>query len=319
MPSYIDDDYLVVDGTLILYTGKHVERLVIPCTINNQTITKIGRGAFRDCAYLKYVTLPDSVIRIESCAFCGCSALEEIALPVFSKELTIASDAFAICKNIKRILATLSEYDYQNLYGSSHRLGDGTAIVLNNQNIKTVLAAISKYVEMIPQNADLLFCVQNNDITGLSERLRVLGLELSTTISEEEAFLCCIAKNKYNKEKRMSSEEETKIDWHIRGNKPVAYNLTNLVWFHPNELMRFGGKVHIRMYVSNGYHFVQSAAPVAYKGKEYYVYRRHYLTTWVEGEPLARRDVAVFDKDGLVTDQAAAKEIYAKYNLLALL
>ena len=44
-------------------------------------ITSIGYSAFRDCANLTRVSISNTVKRIESCAFMGCTSLTEIVLP----------------------------------------------------------------------------------------------------------------------------------------------------------------------------------------------------------------------------------------------
>ena len=49
--------------------------IVIPSSYNNLPVTSIGSGAFRDCASLTSITIPDSVTSIGSNAFSGCTNL----------------------------------------------------------------------------------------------------------------------------------------------------------------------------------------------------------------------------------------------------
>ena len=61
-------------------------------------ITAIGSGAFLDQKTIKKVSLPDSVLTIETNAFRGCETLEEIQFGSALK--TIGSFAFYRCKSL---------------------------------------------------------------------------------------------------------------------------------------------------------------------------------------------------------------------------
>ena len=74
--------YTSVDGvlfnkdctSLIDYpAGKELPDYEIP-----ESVTSIGRSAFRDCVSLTSVTIPGSVTKIEWCAFGGCISLEDV-------------------------------------------------------------------------------------------------------------------------------------------------------------------------------------------------------------------------------------------------
>lgn len=55
--------------------------LIIPDTIEGLPVTNISSYAFKDCANLTSVTVPNSVVEIGNAAFSGCSALEQLTLP----------------------------------------------------------------------------------------------------------------------------------------------------------------------------------------------------------------------------------------------
>lgn len=64
----------------------------IPSEILNLPVTKIGESAFENCSVLSEVTIPDSVIVIESHAFFGCENLVSAAIP--SSVTSIGDNAF---------------------------------------------------------------------------------------------------------------------------------------------------------------------------------------------------------------------------------
>ena len=69
---------------MVGFTGKYNETLVIPAIFNNNgtwyRVKKIGAAAFKDCTYLKSVTIPDSVESIGDNAFYWCLDLSSISL-----------------------------------------------------------------------------------------------------------------------------------------------------------------------------------------------------------------------------------------------
>ena len=78
------------------------------------------------------------------------------------------------------------------------------------------------------------------------------------------------------------------------------------------------GKYLLQVTLKIGHFFWQSAQPVLYENNKYYVYRRYYLTSNPELE-LIRRDIAIYDGNGVVNDRKEAQNVYAKYKLLSIL
>lgn len=64
------------------------------------SVTKIGYGAFNNCAALASITIPDSVTTIDVAAFVGC-AFESITIP--DSVTKIGEGAFAECRSLKSI------------------------------------------------------------------------------------------------------------------------------------------------------------------------------------------------------------------------
>jgi hypothetical protein len=69
----------------------------------------IGEGAFSDCAYLKEITLPNTIERIEKDAFRNCERLETIILP--DKPIDIDPTAFSGCPAMRQDAPSPAEED----------------------------------------------------------------------------------------------------------------------------------------------------------------------------------------------------------------
>ena len=94
-------DYTVSSGTVAIAGGAFkdcakLESLVIP-----DSVTAIGKSAFENCAALKRITLPKSIAKLEALTFSGCAALAEIALPDGLK--TLGEKVFSGCAALKSV------------------------------------------------------------------------------------------------------------------------------------------------------------------------------------------------------------------------
>ena len=88
------------------------ESLVIPSTViyddESIPVTCIGPYAFRNCAALKSVTLPNSIKRIEYGAFYSCKKLNSINIP--DQTTMIGEEAFYGCIALESIIIPNSVY-----------------------------------------------------------------------------------------------------------------------------------------------------------------------------------------------------------------
>ncbi|MBE6652627.1 MAG: leucine-rich repeat domain-containing protein [Ruminococcaceae bacterium] len=109
-------DYLITDtGTfyfeegdgetaiLVKYVGKATsdDRVVIPATFGDRTVTAIGDEAFYNLAAIVEVTIPDTILDIGEYAFARCTELTEIVLP--DSVLEIAEGAFIECTSLTKV------------------------------------------------------------------------------------------------------------------------------------------------------------------------------------------------------------------------
>lgn len=130
-----DFEYEILDGgvTITKYTGNSAD-VVIPDTIEDVPVTKIGflsfeakfdvvsvtlpettevicEGAFMDCSSMQSINIPESVTSIERSAFAACTSLETIVVPASVK--TVEMEAFTACESMTHleILNPQLEYD----------------------------------------------------------------------------------------------------------------------------------------------------------------------------------------------------------------
>lgn len=97
-----DFTYAVQNGQAVItaYTGSASE-LSVPNTLGGYPVTSIRYCAFRDCAALSRVVLPDSITAIGSNAFQNCTSLSQVQ---FSEGLaTIGTHAFYGCVSLKQL------------------------------------------------------------------------------------------------------------------------------------------------------------------------------------------------------------------------
>lgn len=95
--------------SLIGYTGEVGEKLVIPSTFTGEdnvkyVVTKINTESFKDCTNLSSVTIPDTVMLIDSYAFAGCSSLSSVTIPEGDGMRTIRDSVFKDCTSLESIV-----------------------------------------------------------------------------------------------------------------------------------------------------------------------------------------------------------------------
>lgn len=81
------------------YTGG--SELIIPSTVDGQTVSAIGSHAFANCDFLTAIYLPDSLLEIHVGAFQNCTALRGINIP--ANVTKIGAQAFSGCTDLEAI------------------------------------------------------------------------------------------------------------------------------------------------------------------------------------------------------------------------
>lgn len=93
------------DGNCLIEQVENEKYLVMGCKTsiipNNNSIHGIYGSAFKGCAELEQISVPEGVTSIPKSAFADCTALETVVLPESIKR--IESDAFSGCSNLKSV------------------------------------------------------------------------------------------------------------------------------------------------------------------------------------------------------------------------
>ena len=79
--------------------------VTIPEVANGFRVVSVYEWAFRNCAKITSINLPNSITEIQNCAFQDCSALENINIP--KNVNVLQSSAFSGCTNLKTIYSEI--------------------------------------------------------------------------------------------------------------------------------------------------------------------------------------------------------------------
>ena len=94
---------ITTDGNLIVLSlvDKTITNLVIPSSIDNRNVARIGSEAFYNCSSLTSVTIPNSVISIGDSAFYNCSSLASVTIP--NSVTSIGYEVFYNCSSLTSV------------------------------------------------------------------------------------------------------------------------------------------------------------------------------------------------------------------------
>ena len=324
MGNYLDKTYAAIDGILLSYEGKDVH-LKIPPRLDNMEIHTIGNGAVMESENLQQVIVPDGIKRIGENSFSGCDQLVDAYLPY--SVTSFALNAFRDCPKLSNLFIygiELNEQKYRDLRDSSRRVNDSVYLAQYFPDLGGVKDAVAstdaRTANYIQSGITRLFVFQslqeNTGEASLRRGLGGIGFESKDRyVTETGEFLRLIAdQNVYDAD----ALSEEKNDRFLKSEKFPTIEKTAVFTFDDSKTKRENGKYIIIADIKIGYHFWQSKVPVNLYGNNYYIYRRHYLTSRPELNYI-REDVAVFTNKGIVSNRKEAQEVYAKYKLLSIL
>lgn len=314
---------MAAKDTLLLCKTKRDE-LKVPDRLGGITLKKLGKACFMQNASLQKVVFSGGLKKIEACAFAQNGNLHTVYLPGSLR--WIGDEAFANCPKLREIILyniPLSTEEYEGIKASGRKVGDNRFIVEHiPQRIADLHFPYAKPA-VIPEQIRLLFQLQEEIGDGGPKRLYAEAPYLSfegrtETLWEDKVFrehlrdrepepdteLCDNAMDCWAKSNRIESME---------GLEKIC-----LVVLDENKTRRKGEKVNITLRMKMGIFFWQSGKRVRCEKKDYYVYRRYYLSSHKEIQYL-RQDTAVYCGDRLVTDWEEAQRVYEKYRFLSVL
>ena len=192
-----------VDGTNAVvtgYTGSEAA-LVIPEKLGENTVTAIGKEAFKKNESLTGVTLPDSVTAIGSSAFSGCTNLASVTL---SKNLTsIEARGFENCSSLKEI-------EIPKSLTSAHSLAVFGGSGVEKVTFEEGTTKIADYILKESRNLKTVLLPETVTEIGNSAFISCTGLETITfpdgvTVIGGAAFKGCTALASVNLPKNLTS------------------------------------------------------------------------------------------------------------------
>ena len=127
--------YKVPEGTECIGEGAFKDCASLQSLILPNSVTFIGKSAFLGCCSLQTITLPNSITFIEDNVFEGCKSLQQITIPESVK--SIGEEAFLCCNSLKQI----------NIPDSVRKIGDMAFALTSLQqiNIPDSVKSIRKY------------------------------------------------------------------------------------------------------------------------------------------------------------------------------
>jgi len=325
MENYMDGSFVITNNTIITYSGQH-PTLKVPGRFADIEISRIGDGSFMESSKLQCVILPPKTKEIGSQAFSQCPALTSAFVP--GGITYVGYGAFGNCQVLSDITIyglELTASEYHTYKTASNRSSDGTYVLREmpkNEIVSKLVSSVTnaKPACRIPDEISSLFQMAEFDEQkgkfSLEKNIPVIGFSVpSVPTTENKAFYDHIhsgATEIYD------GKAEQKNDWYVRVGKMPAKEKTIIFTFDDTKTKEDKGKVIINATLKIGYFLWQSAQPVIYDKKQYYIYRRYYLSSDPEME-YVRRDIAAYSEKGLVTNREEAQNVYAKYKLLSIL
>lgn len=202
------------DITGYVYTGADLLDIEIPAEINGRPVTGIGEEAFKACATIKSVVIPESVTYISKYAFYGCDSLSAISIP---KSVTvIGMGAFQNCSALTSVtltdsIVTIEDFAFLNcekletieLFEKLTTIGTSAFEGCKALTEITIPTTVTKL-------GDCAFykCSALADVTALGTKLTDIGKiafhqcanTLTIVVTEESAMATYAEANEYNYE-----------------------------------------------------------------------------------------------------------------------
>lgn len=147
-------------------------RLTVPDKIAGMPVTEVYKKAFFNCRYLRFLTLPDTLEKIDNWAFAHCQQLECVELPW--RGMSLGKDLFIGSDRLKKIvLRPISEGEDGMTDGE-----DGTCIFCSGAEIASLLAVAATKME-----DPYLFCIEE---AGSQEWLKRWDARMLVLMHEDD-------------------------------------------------------------------------------------------------------------------------------------
>ena len=317
MGNYMDRTYLAIDGVILTYSGND-KILQIPSKLMDMDIVRLGDGAFME-SLIKHAIVPEGIKMIGKRTFYDCPLLSQIELPgslegidfwAFHKLPMLTSITINDLALSKKQFITLKQSGIP-VGGTKYIVTDPSPVTLIRQIVEEVGILPAKY---IPNTISRLFEAPDSNTFSESASYSCFRFGISGGNEQREEFRDAISdiNNPVDPETEKQQDELLKKEYRVDIPK------TAIIFLDAENYSTYDDTYYVRAEIRFGYYFWQTLLPVYHKGKQYYLYRRNYLSRNGEDKYL-RVDVAILNDKGLVTSREEAEEVYAKYRMLSLL
>ena len=316
MYDVITEDYLAADSTLLL-VRRCSGNFTIPHEISpGHPITRIGKGAFSAFKSLNSVEIPDGITYVGDDNFLWCSALSQIYIPT---SVVTWKDRWPRINENRRpeCCLTMSKAEYSRLLSASVAASSGEYLI-KDPGIFPIIPQLIDALQytapaVLPEGVPMLFLntkEQDNDLFRTRDCLRFDGL--GKRLSEDEAFRLLLRRGTSCPQ---NPDVELFDDSCLSRGENLPYWPVALAAFFPECVsIRSPGRWAVPLIFYRNTCFWQSAVRVCCSGRQYFIYRRNYLTSDAK-LPYHRQDMAVYDENGLVTSRTLSVKVYEKYRL----
>ncbi len=159
LPAEHNGRPLVSIADIVFSNAAYIKRITIP-----ESVRTIGSGTFAKCRSLTEIALSPLIEKIPDSAFRDCTSLEEITLPNVRR---IEREAFSRCENLRRVTAPKLE-----MIADGHDMNDGAFAVrdaLETLECDINAVYVGKFAfsasQKIPAKLAMLSLIPGRDIT----------------------------------------------------------------------------------------------------------------------------------------------------------
>lgn len=331
MLEYLDGKYTVLKDTLLAVNSVE-KQLYIPDKLGDCTITRIGAG----CSLgnkTGAVHIAEGILEIGERAFVDAKELRILYLPE-SLEIcneTILSNEFygRGAGNHIVLKRCVSEADHAMLLHNSIELADGSRLLTGAYHRLPFFAGVlSCFNRIIPpafvsKEMNGLYR-ENKEFGGIEQmnfkdRRKLLPGEygISMKIFEDEIVRLML---KEKPEYIFSNRSEVRSDRLMQIGGTLNPKDVMLTVFRESDTVGKEDGVHMAFHIKLGKFWFYSLLRIRYKGEEYGMLRKTYLSS-SEKEPFINEDLpeVIYDKNGRYAVSAAKEGVLLKYGLLSML
>ncbi|MDO4332350.1 MAG: leucine-rich repeat protein [Eubacteriales bacterium] len=152
-------------------------RLTVPEQIEGMPVTEVYKKAFFNCRYLRCLTLPDTLEKIDNWAFAHCQQLERVELPW--RRMSLGKDLFIGSERLRKIVLRPVEETAGLMTGAAGGGPEaGGCVLCNGAEISRLLAVAATKME-----DPHLFCIEE---AGTQEWLKRWDARMLVLMHEDD-------------------------------------------------------------------------------------------------------------------------------------